>query len=90
MAELDEPVRAHEPVAEQRHELGAAGEWLVRRTPSAVAWEHRHGEADVAVRGPALDLLLVLNRRATPGDTALEVAGDERLLAHWLEHSVFA
>jgi uncharacterized protein (TIGR03083 family) len=70
--------------------LGAAGEWLVRRTPSAVAWEHRHGEADVAVRGPALDLLLVLSRRAAPGDTALEVAGDGRLLAHWLEHSVFA
>jgi uncharacterized protein (TIGR03083 family) len=70
--------------------LGAAGEWLVRRTPSTVAWEHRHGEADVAVRGPALDLLLVLNRRATPGDAAVEVAGDERLLAHWLEHSVFA
>ena len=38
----------------------------------------------------ALDLLLVLNRRATPGDAAVEVAGDERLLAHWLEHSVFA
>jgi hypothetical protein len=58
--------------------------------PSAVAWEHRHGEADVAARGPAPDLLLVLNRRAAPGDTAVEVAGDERLLAHWLKYSVFA
>jgi uncharacterized protein (TIGR03083 family) len=69
--------------------LGAAGEWLVRRTPVVVAWEHRHGEADVAVSGPALDLLLVLNRRAAPGDTAVEVAGDGRLLAHWLSHSAF-
>jgi uncharacterized protein (TIGR03083 family) len=69
--------------------LGPAGEWLVRRTPTVVAWEHGHGRADVAVRGPALDLLLVLNRRAAPGDAAVEVLGDGRLLAHWLEHSAF-
>jgi hypothetical protein len=70
--------------------LDAAGEWLVRRTPSAVTWEHGHRNADVAAHGRALDLLLVLNRRVAPGDTAVEVVGDERLLAHWLEHSVFA
>lgn len=34
--------------------LGGAGEWLVRRTPSGVVWEHGHGKADVAVRGRAL------------------------------------
>jgi uncharacterized protein (TIGR03083 family) len=70
--------------------LDAAGGWLVRRTPSAVTWEHGHHKADVAVRGRALDLLLVLNRRVAPGDTAVEVIGDQRLLAHWLRHSVFA
>lgn len=71
-------------------ELAAhVGEWLVRRTSTVVAWEHRHGAADVAVSGPALDLLLVLYRRAAPADTALEVAGDERLLSHWLAHSAF-
>jgi uncharacterized protein (TIGR03083 family) len=69
--------------------LGPAGEWLVRRTPTVVAWEHRHGAADVAVSGPALELLLALNRRAGPSDAALEVAGDGRLLAHWLAHSAF-
>ncbi|HEU4396618.1 MAG TPA: maleylpyruvate isomerase N-terminal domain-containing protein [Actinomycetota bacterium] len=70
--------------------LGPAGEWLVRRTPSGVVWEHGHGRADVAVRGRALDLLLVLNRRAVPDGSRVEVLGDERLFAHWLEHSAFA
>ena len=52
--------------------LGAGGEWLARRTPSGVEWEHRHGPADAALRGRALDLLLVLSRRAAwtaPGST---------------------
>ena len=61
----------------------------MRRTPTVVAWEHGHGRADVAVRGPALDLLLVLNGRAAPGDAAVEVLGDGRLLAHSLEHGAF-
>jgi uncharacterized protein (TIGR03083 family) len=67
--------------------LGAAGEWLARRTPSGVEWEHRHDQGDVTVRGPAMDLLLVLSRRAAPDGSRLEVSGDRRLLAHWLEHS---
>jgi uncharacterized protein (TIGR03083 family) len=44
--------------------LGLAGEWLARRTPSGVVWEHGGGQADAALRGRALDLLLVLSRRA--------------------------
>ena len=67
--------------------LGTAGEWLARRTPSGVEWEHRHGPGDVVVRGPARDLLLVLSRRADLGHSGLEVSGDQRLLTHWLEHS---
>jgi len=67
--------------------LGAAGEWLARRTPSGVAWEHRHDQGDVAVRGRATDLLLVLSRRAALDGSWLEVSGDRRLLAHWLQHS---
>jgi hypothetical protein len=67
--------------------LGAAGEWLARRTPSGVEWEHRHDQGDVAVRGPAMELLLVLSRRAALDGSRLEVSGDRRLLAHWLEHS---
>jgi hypothetical protein len=67
--------------------LGAAGEWLARRTPSGVEWEHRHDQGDVAVRGPAMELLLVLSRRAALDGSRLEVSGDRRLLAHWLEQS---
>jgi uncharacterized protein (TIGR03083 family) len=69
--------------------LGAAGEWLVRRTPSGVEWEHGHGKGDVALRGRVVDLLLVLSRRAAPGDSPVEVLGDVSLLAHWLDHTAF-
>jgi uncharacterized protein (TIGR03083 family) len=69
-------------------DLGGAGEWLVRRAPSGLAWERAHGPADVTVRGRAADLLLVLTRRAAPA-SRVEVAGDERLFAHWLDHSRF-
>ncbi|MDR2986144.1 MAG: hypothetical protein LBV34_15010 [Nocardiopsaceae bacterium] len=67
--------------------LDMAGEWLARRMPTGVEWEHRHQRGDVVVRGPAIDLLLVLSRRAALDRSRLEVAGDQRLLAHWLEHS---
>jgi len=68
--------------------LGGAGEWLVRREPSGPAWERARGPADVTVRGRAADLLLVLTRRAAP-DGRVQVDGDERLFAHWLDHSRF-
>jgi uncharacterized protein (TIGR03083 family) len=67
--------------------LGVAGEWLARRLPSGVAWEHRHGKGDAALRGRALDLLLVLSRRAALDGSRVEALGDTELLAHWLEHS---
>jgi hypothetical protein len=43
--------------------------------------------ADVAVRGPAAELLLVISRRR-PLDAAptLELHGDRTLLDHWIEH----
>jgi uncharacterized protein (TIGR03083 family) len=67
--------------------LGAEGEWLVRRGEAGLRWEHAHGHADVAVRGPAADLLQVLTRRAGPG--RVEVLGDDKLFARWLENAVF-
>jgi uncharacterized protein (TIGR03083 family) len=67
--------------------LGLAGEWLARRTPSGVEWEHGRGGADVEVHGRAVDLLLVLSRRAPLDGAGVDVAGDRRLFAHWLEHS---
>jgi hypothetical protein len=67
--------------------LGVAGEWLARRLPSGMEWEHRHGPADAALRGRALDLLLVLSRRAPLDGSQVHALGDPQLLAHWLEHS---
>jgi uncharacterized protein (TIGR03083 family) len=70
--------------------LGEAGEWRVRRTQAGVEWQPGHGKADVAVRGPARELLLVLNRRTAPEQAAgLEVFGDRELFYHWLAHSAF-
>ena len=66
---------------------GLDGEWLVRRTRDGVVWKHGHAKADVAVRGPVLSLLLVLNRRLGPEH--LEVIGDASVFEHWLAHSQF-
>ena len=49
--------------------------------------ERTDGEADLTVRGPAAELLLVLTRRR-PLDAvpALDIEGDRALLDHWIEH----
>lgn len=67
--------------------LGEAGEWLVHRTPDGVTWEHGHAKGDVAVRGSAAELMLVLARRA-PVST-VTVFGDGALLDHWLSQTAF-
>jgi len=69
--------------------LSGTGEWLVTRTPSGITVSRGHGKADVAVRGPAVGLLLVLTRRLPPSDTAIEVFGEQDLLAHWLQHTPY-
>src|SRR5512139_1165670 len=69
--------------------LGDLGEWLIRRLPAGVTWEHGHGKGDVAVRGAAADLLQLAHRRIAPTDPRIEVFGDEALLEHWLAHTAF-
>ncbi|MGH4012410.1 MAG: maleylpyruvate isomerase family mycothiol-dependent enzyme [Pseudonocardiaceae bacterium] len=69
--------------------LGEAGEWIVRRTPDGPVWEHGHSKGDVAVRGPVVDLLLVMLRRVAPDDAGVQVLGDPAVLEHWLEHTRF-
>jgi uncharacterized protein (TIGR03083 family) len=69
------------------HATDAPGEWVARREPDMVVLEHTHTRADVAVRGPAADLLLVLSRRRPLGAAStLEVQGDRALLDLWIEH----
>lgn len=65
----------------------AGGEWLVERTPAGVSWQPGHAPADVTVRAPARELLLVLNRRLDPDRQGVEIVGDRALFTHWLEHS---
>jgi uncharacterized protein (TIGR03083 family) len=69
--------------------LGEAGEWIVRRTQSGPVWEHGHRKGDVAVRGPVVNLLLVMMRRMSPSDASITVLGDAGVLEHWLEHTRF-
>jgi hypothetical protein len=69
--------------------LSGTGEWLVTRTPSGVTIARGHGKADVAVRGPAASLLLVLTRRLPPSAPGIEVLGEHALLTHWLQHTPF-
>ena len=69
--------------------LSGSGEWLVTRTPSGITVQHGHGKADVAVRGPAASLLLVLTRRIPPSDPAIEIFGEQALLTHWLTHTPY-
>jgi uncharacterized protein (TIGR03083 family) len=69
--------------------LSGTGEWLITRTPSGVTVARGHGKADVAVRGPAVGLLLVLTRRLPPSAPGIEVLGEHALVTHWLEHTPF-
>jgi uncharacterized protein (TIGR03083 family) len=69
--------------------LDGDGEWLVRRAGSRVLTEHGHSKGDVAVRGPAGRLLLVLVRRLPPDDPDVQVLGDGALLDSWLAATPF-
>ena len=60
------------------HTTDAEGEWLLRFEPDGVVVSREHAKGDVAVRGPASDLLLYLNgRRALDG---MDVFGDVGVL----------
>ena len=63
------------------------GEWLLRRAPGHLEIEPSHAKGDVAVRGPASDLLLVLLHRAS--SDAVEVLGDRPVLDAFLAESAF-
>jgi uncharacterized protein (TIGR03083 family) len=66
---------------------GVTGEWLVELSPGKVTVTAGHATADVALRGSAASLLLVLTRRLPP--SAVDVFGDQALLAQSLEHMRF-
>jgi uncharacterized protein (TIGR03083 family) len=59
------------------HASDVPGEWLVTLDPEGASVRREHAKGDVALRGPAWSLLLVLWRRRPPAD--VEVFGDEDL-----------
>ncbi|MEZ5341176.1 MAG: maleylpyruvate isomerase family mycothiol-dependent enzyme [Acidimicrobiales bacterium] len=63
------------------------GEWMVTFNEDALEWTHAHAKADVAVRGTASDLLLMLWGRIPP--SVLEVFGDASLLSKWQTAATF-
>lgn len=63
------------------------GEWLVRLDPDAVRVTREHAKGDVAARGTASDLFLLLWGRVAP--EAVEVFGDGSLVARWQEVARF-
>lgn len=63
------------------------GEWLLRLTPDGLEVEAIHAKGDVAVRGPASDLLLVLLRRVAPDH--VEIIGDRAVLDGFLAQATF-
>ncbi|MGH9031285.1 MAG: maleylpyruvate isomerase family mycothiol-dependent enzyme [Acidimicrobiia bacterium] len=69
------------------HATDADGEWLVRLDAEGMEVMPEHGKGDVALRGPASDLLLVVLGRL-PASVG-EVLGDEQLLSRWLEKTGF-
>lgn len=63
------------------------GEWVLRLEPEAIPWEHAHEKCDVAARGTASDLLLMLWGRIPP--SRLELFGDASLLDRWQAAATF-
>ncbi|MFF2009245.1 maleylpyruvate isomerase family mycothiol-dependent enzyme [Streptomyces sp. NPDC058195] len=64
-------------------------EWLIEFGEGGFGWSRVHGTADVALRAPLTDLLLVLLRRLPVEHGGAEVAGDRGVLDFWLKNTEF-
>lgn len=62
------------------HTTDVDGEWLLRIAPDDVTLTREHAKGDLALRGPASDVLLVLWGRRALADTAAEAFGSVELL----------
>jgi uncharacterized protein (TIGR03083 family) len=69
------------------HTTDTPGEWLVRLDAEGIHVTREHAKGDVAVRGPASDVLLVLMGRKTMGAT--DVFGDAPLFERFRKHASF-
>jgi uncharacterized protein (TIGR03083 family) len=66
------------------HATDAEGEWTLAAPQGELTVERGHAKGDVAVRGPASTLYLMLWRRVPPDHGDLERFGDETVLERWL------
>ncbi|EPD91030.1 MULTISPECIES: maleylpyruvate isomerase family mycothiol-dependent enzyme [Streptomyces] len=90
----DTPIGAHDATDD-----AAPVEWVIDLTAPAqdategpahgLSWHRGHAKADVALRGPLTDLLLVLQRRLPSHSPRVEVLGDRTLLDLWLRATSF-
>ena len=69
--------------------LGPTGEWTIVNDEYGVNWTHDHGKGDVALRGPARDLLLAIVRRCPVTELNVEIFGDTAVWDTWLERTPF-
>jgi uncharacterized protein (TIGR03083 family) len=76
-----------EPQTIHLHCTDEPGEWLLSLDASGMQVTPEHAKGDVAARGTASDLLLMLLGRKSASD--VEVFGDAALLDSFLEHSSF-
>jgi hypothetical protein len=67
----------------------ARAEWLIDLTGDAIVWRRAQEKAAVAVRGPLIDLLLVIYKRRPARSEGIEILGDAQLLDFWLERVSF-
>ena len=70
-----------------REWVDTAGEWLVRLDAEGIHLTREHAKGDVAVRGPASDVLLVLMGRKTMAAT--DVFGEAPLFERFRKHASF-
>jgi hypothetical protein len=66
-----------------------AAEWLLDLTGDTIVWRRAHEKAAVAVRGPLIDLLLIVYKRRPARGDGIEILGDAQLLDFWLERVSF-
>jgi uncharacterized protein (TIGR03083 family) len=70
--------------------LGPTGEWTITSDrEDGVVWSYAHGKGDVALRGPAKELLLAVVRRRAADEGGVEVLGDTAVWDRWLERTPF-
>jgi hypothetical protein len=71
------------------HANDGPGEWQLSFDPDTVHVERTHGKGDVAVKGPASALLLILWNRLDLDTPGVEVFGDRAVADSWRQTARF-